>query len=500
MSQKIAIFRCDASHKIGGGHVMRCHALAKILSEYGWKVVLATKEETFKTIPLANEYFSDACMLPSELELEITVLKKDWSEGCDLLVVDHYNLDKSFESELKGWAKKILVIDDLADREHECDIFLDPTPDRAFKDYKKVLPDKTTLLSGPQYALIDKRFLEKRSSSLDKREIDSPIKKILISVGASDATGLLLKILSAMNQLDSSCEFDVVTGSNSHLKNEVLRFIEMHNMHGNIIGVTNEMAILMSKADLAVGASGHSIWERCCLGLPSIIITTAGNQNLIAESINNKKAGLFIGDSESVKEQHIANSIQELISNNAMRKEISSKSAQLCDGRGVLRTYLAIGNPFFTKDGHPVYFRLVDNNDSELIYMWQIHPDTRRYASDQSDITREQHENWMKKTTSNPDIYFLMIICNGNPSGTIRLDKTEIENVIEISIYVSPDMYRLGVGKTALSLLLETFSTITFGAKVLPENIASTKLFKNMGFKKVKDNYYMNIPAFNNLH
>ena len=43
------------------------------------------------------------------------------------------------------------------------------------------------------------------------------------------------------------------------------------------------MAELISKCDLAIGAAGTTAWERCCLGLPSIIITIADNQTAVAE-------------------------------------------------------------------------------------------------------------------------------------------------------------------------------------------------------------------------
>jgi len=476
---------------------MRCLSLAKILKKYGWKIVLASIKETAEIVPFVNNIFDELYFLSGENRSEVKFLKEQLPDGCKLLIVDNYNLDKSFESELVSWAEKILVIDDLADRKHYCDFLVDVTPDRSIEDYRDKLSDQTLLLTGPKYALLEDRFFSERTFSLNRRSLHITKVRVLISVGAVDPSNLLLKILSAVRTLNDQCEFYIVLGTQFTNKDKVNHFCKKNNISAKIYTSTNEMPLLMSNADISIGASGHSAFERCCLGLPSVVITTAKNQELVANSLKDNVAAIVLGSHESVSEDEILSNTKKLIADHDLRYSLSRNAQKLCDGKGVLRTYLAITDPFFTQDGGSISLRLVESEDQDLIFKWQSHPDTRRYAHDQSEITLEKHKKWMHKNLSDSEKIFLMIIYNEEPAGAIRLDKVSEGDVMDISIYISPDMYRKGIANASVSLTLDIFNTVTFGAKVFPENIASNRLFRKLGFKKVQNNYYMFMPESN---
>ena len=63
-----------------------------------------------------------------------------------------------------------------------------------------------------------------------------------------------------------------------------------------IIVNPDNMAELMLNADLAIGASGSSAWERCCMGLPTLLIVAEENQREIAESLSQVGAVKIIKD------------------------------------------------------------------------------------------------------------------------------------------------------------------------------------------------------------
>jgi len=56
----------------------------------------------------------------------------------------------------------------------------------------------------------------------------------------------------------------------------------------------SDMAQLMADSDLAIGAAGATSWERCCLGLPTVLVVLAENQRLIARGLREAGAAWLI--------------------------------------------------------------------------------------------------------------------------------------------------------------------------------------------------------------
>ena len=96
------------------------------------------------------------------------------------------------------------------------------------------------------------------------------------------------------------------------------------------------MAEIMSNADLAIGGGGSTTWERCCVGLPSIIVPIAQNQIEIAKDIHEFGAAICIEDSKNLVDD-ICNTINELELNNKVLKKMSQLCLSLVDGLGVER-------------------------------------------------------------------------------------------------------------------------------------------------------------------
>lgn len=154
-----AVIRADAAPAIGGGHVMRCLALAVALSDYHWQVTFAGTAETWATVSaLAKSAYKSIKLAKAD---DADELLRALPKGCDLLVVDHYGLDAAYEHRFRPWARRIFVVDDLANRRHDCDILLDQTPGRAVDDYLSLAPAAQHLIGG-QFGLLDRSFAELR--------------------------------------------------------------------------------------------------------------------------------------------------------------------------------------------------------------------------------------------------------------------------------------------------------------------------------------------------
>ena len=315
-------FRCDASRNIGGGHVMRCLTLAEAVQNAGANVCFLVSDETKNTIP--------------DLNFENYALREAMCEDqCDLLVVDHYNLDYQYERRARAWVKKILVIDDLANRAHDCDYLLDQTYGRKLHDYEGLVSQECKLLLGADYMLLRPQFSEKRAQSLVRST--GVINSVLIFMGMTDPEDLYLKALRAMEMYENSLKIDVVVGTG-----KATDFVSTgHDVkfHTNV----SDMADLMERADISIGAGGMTSWERCCLGLPTILVEVADNQRMIAAHLHEAGAVYNLGWFENVTEYDIACAMQSFENNPEALMLMSRKASDICDGRGIENVLKAIG-------------------------------------------------------------------------------------------------------------------------------------------------------------
>ncbi len=210
MSKKV-LFRFDASPAIGSGHAVRCLTLATALHAAGWEIAIGTEERTRFAIP---RIFNGSLINMSLADSAVSIGER--VGNVDLLVIDHYALDTSFEVAAKAWAGTVMVINDVANRAHAADVLLDQTPGRTLHDYEECLPATSAALLGPDYALLRPQFAAARKSAFVKRSgIKCGVERVLVSVGGSDPTGILPLVMAAISELESSLTIDLVLGGDT---------------------------------------------------------------------------------------------------------------------------------------------------------------------------------------------------------------------------------------------------------------------------------------------
>jgi len=301
------IFRVDASLQIGTGHVMRCLCLAEALKKRGDDVEFICRQhkgnlinkirlsgfnvyelELFKNSKVDIKLFHSSWLGVTQQKDSfdsINILKKNET---DWLIIDHYGLDQDWQKKLKSYCKKIMVIDDIADRVHDCDLLLDQNFGSSKTKYQGLVKKYCTILAGSDYALLRPEFQKWRDYSLKRRDNKLKINSILVTLGGVDLdnyTGKVLKQLAEC-KLGENTKINVVMGVYApHLKEVQEQAVRMPFRTELKIGVNN-MAELMANADLAIGATGSTTWERCCLGLPTIQFSISENQRQIAETLD----------------------------------------------------------------------------------------------------------------------------------------------------------------------------------------------------------------------
>jgi UDP-2,4-diacetamido-2,4,6-trideoxy-beta-L-altropyranose hydrolase len=498
---KIA-FRVDASSTIGTGHLMRCLTLADEMKQCGvytcfisrhmpeyLRDILGAKGHVFTLLNSSSNTMvvsdlAHAAWLETSQESDAQDALYALSDQLwDWIVVDHYALDARWESALRQTARQILVIDDLADRKHDCDVLLDQN---FYADmntrYTGKVPEHCLLLLGPRYALLREEFRQLREQVRPRK---GSVQRILIFFGGVDAsnyTGLAIQALIAIGLPD--IHVDVVIGA-SHPCRESIEEV-CNRCHFTYYVQTERMAELMAAADLSIGAGGSATWERCCLGLPTITICTADNQR---EQITDAASEglLYAPEVNDEFDLMIKRHVRSLMENSCLRQLISRNGMQSVNGRGALRVIGSMG----CCNGVAIRTAILD--DLESLFIWRNHPTIRAVSRNTDAIKWEDHRHWFASVLSDPNRLLLIGECEEVPIGVVRFDIRDHE--AEISIYLVPDAKTSARGRDLLqsaeqwcSFNLPAVSTLR--AHVLGANERSQHLFLAAGYD-VESTYYL---------
>ncbi|SFR85298.1 UDP-2,4-diacetamido-2,4,6-trideoxy-beta-L-altropyranose hydrolase [Marinobacter daqiaonensis] len=355
----IVAFRADASVDIGSGHVMRCLTLADELKRQGadchfimrplpgaLTALVESRGHRVERLPelddrlapepsdaegpahshwLAGSWRQDAADTGTVVER----LKPDW------LVVDHYGIEARWERVLKAGCARLMAIDDLADRAHDCDLLLDQNLGREPEDYRRWVPANCQLMTGPSFALLRPEFRAWRDRSLARRRGSSEPLELLINLGGVDRENLTGHLLARLSTcpIPAHTRITVVMGQSAPRVDEVKsRARQMPWITDVRVGVSN-MAEIMAHSDLAIGAAGGTSWERCCLGLPALLVVMADNQRAGANALAERGAALLLGDSWADATLLCRGLGQAL----EQAETLSSRAASVCDGAGAQR-------------------------------------------------------------------------------------------------------------------------------------------------------------------
>ncbi len=349
-------FRTDASLQIGTGHAMRCLTLADALRERGAQStficrplaghlmdLIQRRGHTAKALAQADEAFT-APADPSHAKW----LGTDWASDAaqtqqalgeqvvDWLVVDHYALDRRWEQTMRPHTRRIMAIDDLADRPHDCDLLLDQNLGRQAKDYGVLLSRHTQTLIGPAYALLRPEFAQWREHSLQRRA-QPQLKNLLITMGGVDQTNATGQVLDALThcELPADLRITVVMGPTAPWLAQIQAQATAMPRPTQVLADVSNMAQLMAESDLCIGGAGSTSWERCCLGLPAIQLVLADNQKGINAALELAGSVLTV---QLDKLQAESPSLFAKVSRSDVLCGLSKNAAVACDGLGANKT------------------------------------------------------------------------------------------------------------------------------------------------------------------
>lgn len=356
------VFRVDSSFQIGNGHVMRCLTLAAALSENGAKCNFICRSFDGNLIEFIRKKGFNVFELPEVIQnienkdlpaerlpyhanwlgwhwkIDAEHTKKHLKEiRVDWLIVDHYAIDEKWENYVKPICHRLMVIDDLADRNHLCDLLIDQNLGRCLEDYSALINESSKILVGPEFAILRPEFYEWRNKSLERRINGYQFKELLITMGGVDKENFTGKVLNAIKEswFSNSFSITVVMGEKAPWLNNIISLSKTLSQKIEVKINVQNMAEIMSSSDLAIGAGGSTSWERCCLGLPSIVCVIAENQKQIASALEASKAAVIFNINDGFSK--VAELIKNFQNNVNELKIMSSIASNITDGHGVKR-------------------------------------------------------------------------------------------------------------------------------------------------------------------
>jgi UDP-2,4-diacetamido-2,4,6-trideoxy-beta-L-altropyranose hydrolase len=412
-------------------------------------------------------------------------VQNEISGGCDLLIVDSYELGAAYESACRGWARAICVVDDLANRTHDCDVLIDQTWGRTAAEYQALVPSSCHVLTGTAYALLRSDFARLRFLGCGRDRPLGRIGRILVAMGMGDRDGLTERALAGIAESGIAAEVRVFLGRHSPAVTRVRqRFRDEGRTSWSLYENAQDMAQHIAWADVALGAAGTSSWERCSLGLPSLTLTVQDdrydNQRDVAAALQRAGVALVLGKGTEVSSSQIATALRALDEDSQRRDAMSRAGTRACDALGAPRVAMHVA-PVTDGGGRRLSLRPLTADDSEVVYGWQCAPGVRRHFRNPDPPTRDEHAAWMIGRLEDAKAVTEVVVCDGRPAGLVRLDPAEAGQ-FEVSVLIAPEFQGMGVGVAALRLIRRLVPFGVFRAFVDPLNKASLAAFRRAGY------------------
>ena len=488
------LLRADADPARGAGHVMRCLALAEVWQQHGGRAsmlsfrlnpVLCRQIEArgigLKEIPLTYPESDD-------LRATCTALEEVCRDETELpwVVLDGYHFDTIYQSLLRSAGCRLMVIDDTAHLlRYDADIILNHA--LSAQEFAYTCSPDTLLLMGPRFALLRSEF---QSWQAVPRHCPEVARKILVTLGASDADNATLKIIEALEQVPTpNVDVRVLVGPlNPHLTQLRSRMDSVSSRVYLQTDVT-DIASLMGWADLAVAGTGTTIWELAFMKVPTLILPLSENEVEVARALNEFGAARSVGSPADLDREQLTEAIFRLMHDKSARRQMSENSQVVVDGRGAQR---ALEVMLCRSSEASLQLRVASQEDALQLWQWANETATRHNSFTAEPISWISHQAWYAAKLTSPDTRLWILEVQKVPVGQIRYDRTD-SGTARISFSIAPAYRGMGLGTQLLSLSadragrelkVDIVEGITFA-----ENRASNHAYLKAGFEVVEERH-----------
>lgn len=482
--EKTLLIRADASVVMGTGHVMRMIALAQAWRQSGGKVVFLCSDITPPLVQRIREedfpieWITAAPGSFDDLEDTTAAVSRNAACGRTISVaLDGYQFGADFQLGLKETGCRLLVVDDCGHAgAYRADIVLNQNISAREELYARRDED-TELVLGPRFALLRREFVDHRGWV---RTIPNQAKKLLVTLGGTDADNVTKRVIDALAGSDLEVKV-AVGGSNPHLPS--LRQAAKAAIGGKtrveLVVNESDMPSLMQWADMAVAAGGSTSWELAFTGLPSLFIILAENQKENARELERQGFGLCLGGHSEFDANSFRRTLDSLAVDGALRAGFAAGGRDIVDGLGAHRVAVLL------KGQADLELHPVTEADCELLWEWTNDPATRANSFDSSHIPLLRHKEWCHAKLNDPQCSFWIATnVEFGKIGVVRFDRHDSESII--SVVLAPHARGKGYGKKLISSACDRIFASSevdlVRAFIKPANKASVRAFESAGF------------------
>jgi len=489
------VFRVDASVRMGTGHLMRCLTLAEALRQRGADIRFVCRAHAGHVIDTLTHAAIPVAVLPTPIKaagaaedyaawLGVTqhadaaeTIEAIKSDKPDWLIVDHYGLDAQWEQVLRPHAGKLMVIDDLANRPHGCDVLLDQNFwTDAETRYQNLVPTGCRCLLGPRYALLRPEYAAFRKTLTPR---DGHVRRVLVFFGGSDLANVAGRALEALSTPElRELQVDVVAGANNPHRKTIEQQVSQRP-RTTLHEPRPHLADLMAQADVALGAGGATTWERLCLGLPSLVVSMAENQIPVCESLAESRLINYLGPVSTLQIERIRRGVLAMVNDAQALMELSFRGRTLVDGLGAQRLAELID----PTSSEQLRLRPAQQEDAALYFGWVNETEVRRQSINRDPIPWQVHQEWFRGKLADPRCRLLVLEAGTLPVGQIRFDIDHDEARIDYSLDTLVRGRHWAAKLIAMGVCMVRDSVpATLCAEVKEANQASCAVFSRLGF------------------
>ena len=465
--------RCDADSHLGLGHLVRCAALASEARALGEESVFFMREPSPRVLGFAAQASGSEVVSVADCEAS-SLATRAAALDCSAVIVDGYGFAPEFYSRLRD-TFSVVAIDDLADRALDVDFVVNQNPYAMALDYR--VGKKTTLLLGPEYALVRPEFRRRRKLGPAPRS--TSVRHLLVMMGGADAGGFTRRIVGAL------CSFEgrvtVVIGPAATEVGELRRLANGAPQVELLEGV-HDMPALIASADLGIVGAGGTTWEFAVLGIPVLHVVLAPNQVKLARACESEGLSRSLGEPHRLSDTVIQEAVLELAADEDLRARMGRLGRQLVDGLGPRRVLAAIG----VEGACGLCLRRARAADVRLVWQINNEAEVRRQSISTAAIPWVAHEKWYEEALQSPSRSLWIVEEYGQARGVVRLDVEGKQGVISIAL--APEARARGIGSETIRQgcrrLLDSDAQLdTVVAWVRPGNAASVAAFRRAGFE-----------------
>jgi spore coat polysaccharide biosynthesis predicted glycosyltransferase SpsG/ribosomal protein S18 acetylase RimI-like enzyme len=465
------MIHCNGGTTLGVGHVVRSFALAEEAVARG------------HLVSFTGDYqgaFAEGLL--AGLPVSVQPAPRDLSSLARELEVDVVHVDSYAPLELDAGRALVSNVEDGPFGRRPADLTVDPN--LGAEAAKRPDVPALLLLRGTRYAPLRCAVAALRG----RAQIREVAGKVLVVMGGTDTHALSPRAVAALAATGLALRITVVAPETRH-RDCRRAAAGSPGVQLELLSEVADLPARMVEQDLVISASGTSVWELCCLGVPMALVCAADNQ--VASYDRLVAAGAAVGLGVRLADLAVATQVlRQLLLDPSVRVDLASRASVIVDGRGAWRVVGAweqlLSMPPEPATGRAVDTRPVTAADAELLRGWRNDPETRAASRNTDAVPFDAHVRWLEGMLARDDRLLLIGSDAAGDVGTVRWEQRG-SNEWEVSITVAPERRGKGFARPLLAageraLEARVRRPVLCLASVRTNNRASMSLFMKAGY------------------